>query len=318
MRTRKQQHTPGFTLVELLVVLALMAILASLAITFFPNPFNSAREARAATQLQSWLTIAKQRALRDQAPRGLRLLRNPANPLIVTECQYIEQPDDFNVGTIQTAVPKGTPTVPYNTLVFSFGTGSDLQNGNLPAQPADQPALQPYWSVQPGDYLEIFGTGLIHQITAVGLWDLSVNPPVYYQDYITVDPPLAYPLNLGWPAGTNNYRIQRAPRPVGNETLKFPEGTMLDLGTNTKYGNPVPGGAVDILFAPNGTVLSRWAGNSNIHLWVRAPSEDPTLALDEFYGNPSIVSTFVRTGLVGAYYREQMIAVPVNPYALIR
>src|SRR5260370_1288946 len=58
--------------------------------------------------LQGWLDIAKQRALRDQAPRGLRLyVSSDPNLLaqvgnIVTEAQYIDQPDDFTGGTFTT------------------------------------------------------------------------------------------------------------------------------------------------------------------------------------------------------------------------
>src|SRR5690348_16495762 len=91
----------GLTLVELLTVMALMAILAALAIRFLPTGAASARESRAGMSLQGWLNIAKQRALRDQAPRGLRLfiaqggvpIRSIKVPGIV-ECQYLETPDD--------------------------------------------------------------------------------------------------------------------------------------------------------------------------------------------------------------------------------
>src|SRR5947209_3387422 len=94
----------GFTLVELMVVLALIAILGSLTVAFMPSAANQERESRAATLLQGWLNVAKQRALRDQAPRGVRLIMAPANtvtfggvspPNIVVQCQYIEQPEDF-------------------------------------------------------------------------------------------------------------------------------------------------------------------------------------------------------------------------------
>src|SRR5262245_4676704 len=69
-------HQPvrnAFTLVELLVAMTIIAILATIAIAFFPNAASAARESRAAQITQSTLLIAKQRALRDQAPRGVRL-----------------------------------------------------------------------------------------------------------------------------------------------------------------------------------------------------------------------------------------------------
>src|SRR5205807_2263098 len=126
-----------------------------MAITFLPNAMTSARESRGATQLQGWLSIAKQRALRDKAPRGVRLLPNPANALQLIKCQYIEQPDDFMMGTIQTAldptsVPPNQPMP--NTVLFTFPAGGDLLNGYIPLDLTPQPT----WNVQAGDFLEIF------------------------------------------------------------------------------------------------------------------------------------------------------------------
>ena len=125
------QSRPAFTLIELLVVMALMAVMAGFAILFFPNAASSAREARAATNLQGWLNIAKQRAMRDQAPRGLRLwvtsttVNGVTIPNVVTDCQYIEQPDDFSGGRIFTPLPANL-----SQLQIDFGTtGSDLTNG---------------------------------------------------------------------------------------------------------------------------------------------------------------------------------------------
>src|SRR5438132_1250619 len=79
----------GFTLVELLVVMSLIAVLATMAIVFFPNAATANREANAAQQLQGMLNIAKQRALRDQAPRGLRLwIKQPADQYFVNANQF--------------------------------------------------------------------------------------------------------------------------------------------------------------------------------------------------------------------------------------
>ena len=280
-------HRRGFTLVELLVVMALMAVLATLTIAFFPSAASSARESRAAIQVQSWLNIAKQKALRDQAPRGLRLWVNPSAvagitpiPNAVTDCQYLEQPDDFTGGSISTGA----------SLSNINGT-VDLTNG-------DTNPL--YWSVQPGDYLEVMGTGLMHQIQSISGTSFTITPPRPYAL-----------------AATMNYRIIRAPRPVGEETLKLPEGTVIDLATNSVV-NPLPQvdpGYVDILFSPSGQVISRNVTTANIHLWVRAPINDPVQASDPFAGDPTIVSIFVRTGYVGAFPPARP---PANPYILVR
>src|SRR5262249_59426198 len=56
------------------------------------------RTSRGADQVQGWLFIAKQRALRDGAPRGIRLIRDTDNPNWVKELMYIERPLDLTFG----------------------------------------------------------------------------------------------------------------------------------------------------------------------------------------------------------------------------
>ena len=134
---------------------------------------------------------------------------------------------------------------------------------------------------------------------------------------IAVTPPLAYPL-----AATQSYRVMRAPRTMADDPVKLPEGTFIDMDTNAVFGNATPPilnvktegtGHVDILFAPNGTVISKGVANSNIHLWVRAAAQDQPANV--FRGDPTLVSVFVRTGFVGAF---QVDPVTANPYTHVK
>jgi prepilin-type N-terminal cleavage/methylation domain-containing protein len=302
-----QKHRPGFTLVELLVVMAIMVMLAALLVGLLPNAANSEREARAARLVQGWLNIAKQRAVRDQAPRGLRLFPGSNNPLWVGSAQYIEQPDDFTGGTLQTdpAQLPPNPPVPFDSVAFTLAGGSDLVNGQV--FPPNSPSDMELWNVQPGDYLEILGTGLVYDIVTV------TSPST-----IKVSPALTYPITTP----TAYYRILRRPRVVGNDTLALPNGTVIDLATNVAYGNPLPPsasastpGVIDILFSPSGAVITRGASTATINLWVRAPSENPTLVNDPFQSYPTIVAIFTRTGLVGAY--PPAVNNPGGPYVTI-
>src|SRR5438552_67707 len=97
----------GFTLVELLVVIILILTLAAIAVAFVPRVNERRRAAQGAEQLQGWLLQAKQRALRDRVPTGIRLqpgTRLPTatvpNTLFVTDLQYIQKPDDFGGGQL--------------------------------------------------------------------------------------------------------------------------------------------------------------------------------------------------------------------------
>src|SRR5438045_3233442 len=72
--TMATKNRRAFTLIELLVAIAMIMVLAGLAVLFVRFD-DQARAGRGAQQLQGWLNIAKSRALRDQGPRGLRLVR---------------------------------------------------------------------------------------------------------------------------------------------------------------------------------------------------------------------------------------------------
>src|SRR2546427_7500521 len=93
----------GFTLVELLVVLALMLVLAALAVAFVPRMNERAKTPRGVSQLQMWLLVARQWAKRDNIPTGIRLQAgrlypNPAvpNSSFVSDLQYIQQPAPYH------------------------------------------------------------------------------------------------------------------------------------------------------------------------------------------------------------------------------
>ncbi len=296
-RGERGGNRAAFTLVELLVVISIMAVMATLVIAFFPNAASAQREARAAQQLQGWLNIAKQRALRDQIPFGVRLIQDPTNPAQVVECQYVQQPDDFSGGVVASVLPPPGPT--HEFLQFALPAGADLLNGYVPMNPAEQR----YWVVQPGDSIELLGTGLVRVITGVDVNAVRVSPPL--------------PFAISTP--TPNYRIIRAPRPVGDEKLSMPDGTIIDISTNATYLSPLPptdpnqgSNFSDIVFGPSGQVISRNLATSNINLWVRAPN--PDFPADVFRGDPTIVSIFVRSGFVGAYPPDR----GGNPYLLVK
>jgi prepilin-type N-terminal cleavage/methylation domain-containing protein len=84
----------GFTLVELLVVMSLILVLATLVVGLAPSIRRDARVTNAIEQVQGWLLIAKQRAYRDRVPRGVRVVV-PTGSTTATELAYIEQPENI-------------------------------------------------------------------------------------------------------------------------------------------------------------------------------------------------------------------------------
>lgn len=104
----------GVTLVELLVVIIIISVLSTLVIAFGPTLGEKQRASRGADQLQGWFFLAKQRALRDQKPRGLRLIADSTSTFATTvpgaagayvrQLQLIEQPEPLQ-GVIQFLIP---------------------------------------------------------------------------------------------------------------------------------------------------------------------------------------------------------------------
>jgi prepilin-type N-terminal cleavage/methylation domain-containing protein len=268
---RDARQRSAFTLVELLVVIALILVLGGIAVMFVPRIDEGQRAARGASLLQGWLNIARQRAMRDQQARGLRLYVSSG---IVTDCQYLDLPDDFSGGTLTGTAGSTTVTVT-----------ADLSGGFASAS---------LWPVQAGDYLLIQGSGLVHQITAT---DPTTNT-------ITLLSALPYGVT-----GTPNYRILRAPRVSGEEKLSLPQYIGINVATNATFANAPYGNAlaansdgnIDIVFGPSGTVIADQAGTDKIILWVC----DVSLANAPWDGDPTLITVYTRTGLVAP--------VPVDP-----
>src|SRR5882724_9495224 len=81
----------GVTLVELLVVILIITVLATLVVAVGPRFSEDQRASRGADQLSGWLLLARSRALRDQKPRGLRMIGDSDG--YVRRLQFIEQPE---------------------------------------------------------------------------------------------------------------------------------------------------------------------------------------------------------------------------------
>src|SRR6476619_4709092 len=102
-RVLRPRGRPGFTLVELLVVVALIIVIAALTVAVLNSGFLSSQKVvGGADRVSGWLLISKQRAKRDGAPRGVRLFLTPTggaapvpNSYEVREAQYIEAPEPW-------------------------------------------------------------------------------------------------------------------------------------------------------------------------------------------------------------------------------
>jgi prepilin-type N-terminal cleavage/methylation domain-containing protein len=297
----------GFTLVEMLVVLALVLVLATLLVTFGPRMDEKRRAASGADVLQQWLLIAKQRALRDHVPTGLRLVQTTSGQTAINQLQYMQQPADFSVKGTLSFSSSSSSGAPFDVVTLTPASASS------PNFIGDFPGTQSAWNVQPYDWL-ILPDNTVHLITTVGYGGnplvLQINAAGAAQ---TQPPPM------------KTWSVQRGPRPIqGEQPLLLPKDVAIDISTNSAYLNPLPQfppppgppppGPIDIMFGTAGPVVSRGASIGKIILWVRDMTQ-PLTSDDQ-----SLIVVYVRTGFIAAHRVDMTPSATgtpafVNPYS---
>jgi prepilin-type N-terminal cleavage/methylation domain-containing protein len=330
------RHRQGVTLIELLIVIAIITVLATMIVAVAPKFGERQRASRGAGQLQSWLNLAKQRALRDQRPVGIRL---PAIAGVYSsEMMYIEIPNESLGGSITVPFPNYSGSVsPYQTMLLTTPVSMDMSV--LPPNPPPQNN-----ALLPRDVITLLNE-------AMGAYPprrvVAVSPPptgskieistivggVTYYNYCII---LDQALPVTTPFTTQSYQVSRKARPVvGEPVLQLPKDIAIDLDREStapgvppkwyrmypKLGNTGGSNPFDILFSPSGQVIGA-EGNlgSRICLWVRDISinttgpnvgNDPTRTDPTFLppGENTLITIYTRTGHVAAH--------PVDPSGLI-
>ena len=149
----------AFTLIELMVVIVIMLVILALGTAVaYSGAFDSQKIISASDRSSGWLLIAKNRAKRDGAPRGVRFLRNAAGQ--VTEALYIEAPEQWVPNPDQELNPHGPRII--TSYQFATTPPTDVKyvyyvsyNPTLPAGP--QPAGQA--DILAATLLTVGGTG---------------------------------------------------------------------------------------------------------------------------------------------------------------
>lgn len=292
-RSARTAHRRGFTLVELLVVIAIISVLLALGVLIAPV-LQSERAVRGAQDLQGFLEVAKQRSVRDESPRGVRLLISTNNRTQVGQFKYIEQPNPYTEGEVILRDVDPPPNHQGLEPQFQFSqnpTRTDPTNG----RPEDrgtftavgQPSL---WHVRVGDYFQINDTLETRRITKIS-YPTGATTPTF---------------SLTFPTGSasngvqriQDFKIYRQPRPIaGEQVLQFPEGVIVDL--NLSQGLPPVNTAqnqtyIDILFS-GGSVINQ-QGRGKVILWVR----DAERNIDS-PGEQTLLTIYNRSGEIASH-----------------
>jgi prepilin-type N-terminal cleavage/methylation domain-containing protein len=308
-RPRRAAMRSAFTLVEMLVVLAIMTALLSLVALVAPRFGERQRPSRGAGQLQSWLNLAKNRALRDQRPRGIRLpplYGVSPGAAYITELQFIELPEVFTGGTLwipDISVSAQQP-VPANRYQFVTLTGVELGDPT-------NPPFDVYDILDPG---ADFGAEADRVRRIVKINWTSATQCTIMLDRVLRD--VTNPSFTTPPAPTQSYRILRQNRPMpGEPVLNLPKDVGIDIsreagppGSTPTWYRLFPGSAnsaqanpFDIMFDPSGRVIGPESTlGSRICLWVHDISRDylPTEMPD---GDNTLITIYTRTGQISAH-----------------
>lgn len=259
MATRTSPSRPAFTLIEMLVTLAIMLTTFTMSVAFLAAAYQKQGANATARQVQNWLVTSRERAKRDMLPSGVRLIVDSNNN--VTRAQYLQKPVDFTGGTM--SVASGSTTVQFTGVTL---TGK----------------------VFPGDYLDLNGIGPPHRIT-----DVSATSVTLFTQSGTSPFPYAIP------ATSNYRILRQAQPIAGEPTLTLTDKGIIDitnsrnLGTNAAPVLTTANGItyLDLVFAPSGELLVSSQNLNTLVLWVRdSTTSNPNL------NGPVLVSVTGQTG----------------------
>ncbi len=266
----------AFTLIEMMVVIAIILALAALAAAFAPRVNENQKMTRAVDNLEQWLLTAKMRAKRDGLATGIRFIPDP-NDLDPTnlrtslsktysQFQYIQQPEPL-IGGVCLGGPPNPPQPPPGTYQYPLPAqlpplGGNYYIGGIIKSAGITPPDTPPQTAAPGLVFLAgvdFSLGGLPQFDAYGRQQWLVQTGDYLEingggvfliaaakDFQTLQlsPSSTYASTLNI-AGvspnppTTNYRILRQPRLLlGEEPLTLPTNYAVNFNNipGTGYG----------------------------------------------------------------------------------
>lgn len=315
---RRDVVQSGFTLIEMLVVVSILALLLVMTVSAVRFTRDADRITGAASQVQSFINGARDRAIHSRASIGVRLFLDPTNSRAVTSMAYIDPAGLESEGTIRLfrwdPGLDGQTDARTNSLdINQDGIAVDPEDG----QPGDNPAK--VWMVV-GDgvrWWELKRRGLLFDGMRIripagvnGNWypintrliDTSIAPTRYQSLVLTIpyrdpgDTPVRQSLAFK-SGGPETFELQLAPRMLPVEPSILPENVVIDLDASkvpdawrpTPSAAPAVAGSgnamysqyIDLVYSPRGGLLGDAAAGGVIHFYV-CDREESLLLKQEF------------------------------------
>ena len=327
MRLQKNARG-GFTLIELLVVIGLILVLVGITVSIsYSGLIDSHKTVGAGDRASGWLLIARSKAQREQAPRGVRFIIDPTTQLI-KEAQYIEVPDPFVPRTVD---PNAQLLVLHNYNSVTMVTTKKVYIYGTAALYAAVLS-----NVAQGDTLSLPDFGTLNRVENIIPATVNYNGAAVNVLEIVVPiptlPPMV-PLLPDLAAGatstmiplptptyaTTNFAFLRQARPMlGEPILQLTGDNAIDANLS-QFGPGPDSTVIDVLFAPNGEVLNTTAGKTIF--WVRNPTFFPGLTIGssraqyEQAGQMTLIVIYTKTGAIAT---QPVTLPPGDPYAATR
>ncbi|APZ92826.1 pilus assembly FimT family protein [Fuerstiella marisgermanici] len=270
----------GFTLVELLVVIGILVLILSMTIYGVSYARDADRVSGAAGQIQSYLAGARDRAIYQKEPRGVRFFVDPVNTRAVTAMAYIKPGDKWPLSSAPGQVSlerldldgDNNPDSPNVTVVRGVGQGWwQLKRRGL---------------IIDGSLIEIPAGSNSWYGVNTSLIDITVPPTP--TEILLLQIPFSEPGDASSVIAREGetYRIQLPAQLLPREPSILPEGVVLDLdgsqipiawrpGVLDSEGQFSP--YMDVFFSPRGNVIGAAAAAGLIHLYVCDDVDSQTL-----------------------------------------
>ncbi|QDT93766.1 pilus assembly FimT family protein [Gimesia algae] len=215
----------GFTLVELLVVISIIAILIVMTVTSINFALSTDLTRSASRQVQSYLAGARDRAIYAKAPRGVRFMLDPNNPTAVTSMVYIAPSPYWQQGLIKMERPDNSPSdniADSPDIYYVSGVGTDWATLYTRGMIKENIRIK-----IPGDDS---GTWYVVDVTGSevsgGTELLRLTTP--YRDAGTSEPDEVVAFSPG--SGPSTYLLELPPAVLsGEEPILLPNDTGIDL-----------------------------------------------------------------------------------------